>query len=189
MLNPNKKIIIGVALVLLATGERLWFDIGSNVELVTLTAFIASLYIGKKWGILLPLVVLGITDLSIGNTSIAWFTWSAYLGIGLGSIIIRKIAPTPGKRVVVTSCAGIVAALWFFLWTNYGVWLLDSWGMYSNDWEGLVASYINGLPFLRNQLIGNLVLIPAGVTIVESVIAILPTFSQNANSSYVTHTS
>ncbi len=167
MFHLNKKIILGIVIVVLATTERLWLDLGENVELVTMTAFIASFYLGKRWGILLPLFVLGITDLTLGNTPIAWFTWSAYVAIGAVAYIFGRNAKTFARKITGSCAGGISAALWFFLWTNFGVWLLDSWGMYSNDISGLIASYINGLPFLKNQLFGNMLFIPAAVVVME----------------------
>ncbi|MBI2443285.1 MAG: hypothetical protein HYV40_05260 [Candidatus Levybacteria bacterium] len=41
----------------------------------------------------------------------------------------------------------------FFLITNFGVWLMGT--LYSRTLEGLLQSYIMGLPFFRNTLIGD----------------------------------
>lgn len=161
-----------LGLIVLALGERLWFDLGPNVELVTLATFLAAFYIGKKAALIVPLVTLAISDIFLGNTSIMLFTWSAYGVIALGAVFIRRLPKRLWTRISVATGGGVVASLWFYVWTNFGVWLLDSWGMYPKTFVGLIVCYINGLPFLRNQLGGNLLLIPLGFGMVEILKAI-----------------
>lgn len=167
----NKTIFVSVAICLIAIAlvERLWWDLGPNVELVTLMTFLAAFYLGRRAAVIVPLVTLAISDIVLGNTSISIFTWSAYLMIGLGAYVIKKFNTTFSVKIVSATVGGILAGFWFYLWTNFGVWLLDSWGMYNNDIGGLSASYISGLPFLKNQLIGNLIIIPLGFMLTESL--------------------
>ena len=73
------------------------------------------------------------------------------------------------RRVVWGTGAGIGGSLFFYLWTNFGVWFLDSWGMYSKDLGGLVYCYMNGLPFLKNSLKSSVILVPFILTAVENV--------------------
>ncbi|MEK8228802.1 DUF6580 family putative transport protein [Oerskovia sp. M15] len=56
---------------------------------------------------------------------------------------------------------GIGGSLWFFVWTNFGTWFQGRGVWYPAGLDGLVASYVAGLPFLRTMLIGNLVLLPS----------------------------
>ncbi len=168
MSNQN-KIIVTTLLIVGAIAERLWFDMGPNVELITFATFAASFYLGKKFALLLPLLILGITDVALGNSSILVFTWSAYAIIALGSVFFSRFGKTPFLRVSAATTGGAIASIWFFLWTNFGVWLLDQWGMYTNDAAGLLASYINGLPFLRNQLLGNVIIFSLGFSAFEAL--------------------
>ncbi len=156
--------LIGIALI-----ERLWFDLGPNVELITVVTFIAAFYLGKKAAIIIPLVTLAISDAFIGNTSIALFTWSAYIVIGLISYFISKSSKSTFTRILIATGGGAGACVWFYLWTNFGVWLLDSLGMYSKDLSGLIASYIAGIPFLRNQLVSNLIIVPTVFSVIELI--------------------
>ena len=48
----------------------------------------------------------------------------------------------------------MIASLQFFLVTNFGVWLM--WSMYPHTPTGLLGCYEAGLPFFRNQLVGDL---------------------------------
>lgn len=45
-----------------------------------------------------------------------------------------------------------LASLWFFLVSNFGVWLY--W--YPNTLQGLLSCYLAALPFYRNTLLGDL---------------------------------
>ena len=71
--------------------------------------------------------------------------------------------------MIIGTGLGIIASLWFYLWTNFGVWALDSFGMYPKTLLGLIDAYILGLPFFKNNLIGNLLFVPISLTIVELI--------------------
>jgi len=110
-----------------------------------------------------------ISDKIIGNSNIYMFTWSGYIGIGLFGYVLRGLFGklSIGKKIIGGVGFGIFASLFFYGWSNFGVWYLDSWGMYSKDMGGLIRCYVMGLPFLRNNLVGNLVFFPLGIFGVE----------------------
>ncbi|QDW63572.1 DUF6580 family putative transport protein [Oerskovia sp. KBS0722] len=162
---------IAVAVVALAVVFRLVREeIGAppNLELVTSAAFAAAVLVRHRLAFLAPLLVAVVSDLVLGNTSIALFTWSAWLVIGLAALLTRN---TSGwGRMGAAAGLGVGGSLWFFLWTNFGVWFQGRGVWYPAGVDGLVASYVAGLPFLRTMLIGNLVLLPvvaAGTLLVE----------------------
>lgn len=62
--------------------------------------------------------------------------------------------------------AGVAGSVFFFLFTNFGVWLLNDGTMYAKTWAGLVECYVMGLPFYRTMLLGNMVLVPAYFAVV-----------------------
>lgn len=156
-----KKIIFAVLLISLGILFRTLWHVGPNIEFVTAATLLSTVYLGRKYSILVPLIIMVISDFIIGNTSIFVFTWSAYILIGLLSRNSKSVLKQTGQ--------GILAGLFFYLWTNFGVWALDSFGMYSKDLSGLVRTYVMGLPFLRFNLIGNLVFISTSFWIVEKV--------------------
>ncbi len=55
----------------------------------------------------------------------------------------------------------------FYIWTNFGVWATDSWGMYSHDLNGLWRCYVNGLPFLKTQMASTCLFVPLAIVMVE----------------------
>ena len=165
-MQPFLFIILFIAAFL----ERTVFDLGPNIELVTATALLASVYLGGKWSIPLLLLVLILSDIIIGNSNIFLFTWSGLLiPIFLAGYIFKR---NNTNKVALGTGLGILTTLFFFVWTNFGVWALDSWGMYSNDLSGLTQSYINALPFLRLHMASTLMFVPVGFILIETLIAI-----------------
>lgn len=145
-------------LFLLAFIERVFYDLGPNFELITAASVLGAYYLNRKTLVLILLTTIATTDLIMGNTNIALFTWSGFLIPAIASSHFLK-----GKfknQLFTGTGAGIVFNLFFYLWTNFGVWLLDSWGMYSNDFSGLLSSYVNALPFLRFSITSTAIFIP-----------------------------
>lgn len=175
-MSRTVKYLLVIFLMLLSLSERLFFDLGDNVELITLSVFVTAYYIDKKLAWILALASIAISDIFLGNTSIMFFTWSAYLMISLLAIISNTKKYQGVKKIFTASGGGIISSLWFYLWTNFGVWLLDSWDMYSNDLYGLQRSYISGLPFLRTHLVSNILILSSVFFFIESVRIILHNF-------------
>lgn len=170
-LNKNNKAVIAFCLVLIAVAFRTVFHLGANVELVTGMSLMSGAYLGLAWAVFVPLLIMAVSDVIIGNTLIFIFTWSAYLIIGLTGYLILPKAKKSVKIIKATSLA-VLSSLFFFFWTNFGVWLLDSFGMYSGDLTGLLDAYIFGLPFLKTNLVANLVIVPLSFYLLPRVFSL-----------------
>ncbi len=153
------KILIFLGLLIIALVERLWLDLGPNIELVMVTSVLASMYLGRKWGAGLAVLTLFLSDLIIGNTAIMIFTWSAFMMIGWGGKWIKKWHGD--KQILVAGVYGLISALWFYFYTNFGVWLMTS--MYEKTFSGLIKCYTMALPFLRLHAVSNMFLVSGGV--------------------------
>lgn len=172
------KIIITIVLSILAILKRTVFHFAPNVELVTALGISAG-YLWKDKPIIafgIPLIIMAFTDSIIGNTSIFLFTWSAFLAMPvLGKLLAKYIERYP---IVFGLGTGLIGSIVFFLWTNFGVVLTTN--MYSKDIAGLIQSYINGLPFFRNQLLGNLVFVPIVLFLVNYSLKTADKFAENS---------
>jgi hypothetical protein len=157
-----KKLLMAFFLIAIGVAGRTVFHIAPNVEFVTLASLLAATYLGRRYAILVPFVIMVITDTLIGNTNIFIFTWSAWVMIGFSGLVLRKIK---GRKLI----GAVFASLFFYFYTNFGVWLLDAWGMYSRDFSGLTHCYLMGLPFLKLNLFSNLIFVPAGFSVVEII--------------------
>lgn len=150
--------------VLLVAAAIVWRlvkdDLGAppNLELSTFAAFAAAGLLRHRLAALAPLVVVALSDVVLGNSWIFVFTWSAWLVIGLGALWTRR--STGARRVATAVVFGAGSSIAFYLWTNFGVWLQARGTFYAAGLDGLLASYVAGLPFLRTMLLGNLVLLP-----------------------------
>ena len=161
-----KKLIFPLLLIV-AILERTIFDLGPNFEFITTALILSAFYLGKKQSFLLTFLILLISDSIIGNTNIFVFTWTGFLIPALfASDVFKKIKL---NKYLLGTGLGISSNIFFYLWTNFGVWALDSWGMYPNTIQGLLQSYINGIPFLKYQLVSTLLLLPATFVIFETI--------------------
>ena len=158
----RKKLIIAVILIAVGVIGRLvrinYFPELYNIEPITLVALLAGAFLGFGYALAIPLAVIALTDMYIGNTSILYVTWSAWAIIGVLGLVLRKSKKSSFSFGFKMAGMGIIASTFFFIWTNFGVWILGA--MYAHTWEGLVQCYVMALPFFKMNLFGNLVIVP-----------------------------
>ena len=46
--------VLALGLIAVAVSERLWWDLGPNVELVMMSSVLASVYLGRRFGVAGP---------------------------------------------------------------------------------------------------------------------------------------
>lgn len=179
----NKYLYIGI-LFLVAISERVFLDLGPNVELVTTVMLLTAFYFGRKESAWLTLSIIVFSDLIIGNSTIFIFTWTGFLIPALFAKRLLQLLTTnqQAKKKVFTTAklisTGLISNIFFFLWTNFGVWMIGN--MYPKTFTGLMQSYINALPFLRYQVISTLIFIPLLYLITEVSIKLFQKVSINS---------
>lgn len=137
----NKKNLIIAIIMLAAVLTRLVPHL-PNFTPVTAIALFGGLYISNKilaYG--LPLIIMFISDIFLGFSSITLFVYSGFM-------LVTLIGTLRKKSNILTIFMG---SLSFFIVTNFGVWLLG----YPKTWTGLVECYTLALPFFRNSLLGD----------------------------------
>ena len=87
-----------------------------------------------------------ITDLYIGIHSTTLFTWGSVLIIGLLSEKFKK-------TLILRLSGALTGAVIFFIFTNFGVWVLGSYGY---TFAGLLNSYTLAIPFFTYSLLSTL---------------------------------
>jgi len=159
-----RSLVFTIILVVLAVLFRTAWHLGPNIEFVTTASFLAATYLGGFWAVVVPLTAMVISDKIIGNTNIFIFTWSGFVFIGLIDYwLIKKLGKD--RLVFKQTGIGVMASLFFYLYTNFGVWVTDFFGMYPRTLSGLIECYIMGLPFLKFNLGSNLLFVPLSFTI------------------------
>jgi len=157
--------LITAILITLALSERLFFDLGPNVELVTTGMIILAAFFGSRASIFFILATMIISDLIIGNSTIWIFTYSGFLIPAIAASVILK----KDKSTLLATGTGIGSNMFFYLWTNFGVWALGNGAMYPKTLSGLMHSYINGLPFLKMQFMSTLLILPVSFALIHLV--------------------
>ncbi|QEH39712.1 DUF6580 family putative transport protein [Chitinophaga sp. XS-30] len=161
-------ILVAGALRVTAAGQITPF---SNFSPVGAMALFGGAYFADKWkSYVFPLLTLFLGDVimmqtvykAYGNGSLLFEGWIwVYLGFAamvlIGQLVIRKV------RVTNILIACIAAAVAHWLLADFGTWM-SSTGFdvttglpYTKDWQGLMKCYANGLPFLKNTLLSNVV--------------------------------
>lgn len=158
-----KKVAFIIILIGLAIGWRVInhnFQIAPNLELVTVVSVIATIVIGWRAAVIVPISTMILSDLIIGNSSIFIFTWSSFVVIGLAAILLRKLNQKPKSQVVYSVGFAVAGSFFFFIVTNFGVW---AQGWYPATWAGLGDCFMMAIPFYKTMLIGNMILVPTAV--------------------------
>lgn len=145
-----RKIIIIFGLICFCVALRL-APHAPNV--VPMTAFAVFTGYALRWRTSLYIAPFAVflSDLVIG-----FYEWQVmvvvYLSYASMVLIARAFkAETSARRMMVATW---ISSLMFFVTTNGAVWLFSPW--YEKSLFGLLQTYFNGLPFLRNSLIGDM---------------------------------
>lgn len=165
-----KIFVFYIVLAIVATIIKLIF--AGNIATGGITALLAiSLFSGftthdKKYALLLPLITLLMSDVAIellyrfelypfkGFYDGQWINYLLIISISVIGMLVRKYDT---KGIIV----GIIAGpLFYFLSSNFIVWIQNDGLGYSKDIHGLIQCYIAGIPFLRNSLLSTTVFFP-----------------------------
>ena len=132
-----------LALSLILAGILLRFaPHAPNFTPVAAIALFSGACLNKKHALIVPLLLMVISDLMIGMHNVVAFTWGSFvLACLLGIWVKGKKSPS---RIVAASLA---SSLLFFVISNFGVWAM---GWYPRTLSGLADCYIMALPFLRD---------------------------------------
>jgi hypothetical protein len=103
----------------------------------------------KKLSVIVPFAALLLSDLVLG-----FHATMVYVYLAFGAIVLLGWALRARKSVFQVTTLSLVSSAIFFLVSNFGVWAME--GFYAPTWQGLVACYVAAIPFLDNQIYGDL---------------------------------
>ncbi len=138
-----------LAIILLTIGffSRLMIHIPDFTPVMGV-ALLSGIYLNKRYAILLPVALLMISDIFLGLHNTMIFTWSSVALIAVFGLWVKK-----HKSFKMVLGSSVLAAVFFFLVTNFGVWLVS--GMYPHTMKGLSNCFVLAIPFFRNELIST----------------------------------
>ena len=120
-----------------------------NFTPVMAIALFSAVYLERKYAVILPLVLMMLSDLILGMYDGIFFTWLAVLAVAYVGLWVRG-----HKSVTTILGGGFAASLIFFVVSNLGVWAS---GYYGYSWQGLGQCYVAAIPFYRDTLTSTLI--------------------------------
>lgn len=161
----KENLWVAVAIIIIAVITRL-IPHYPNFTALGAAALFGGAYMYKKFGFVIPIIALFISDLILNNLLYAkefpakydgfvllplqtlWTYAALILIVVLGKLIIRE------GKIFSMIRGSIVASLVFFLITNFAVWTTSP--TYPDTFSGLLLAYAAGIPFFWNTLAGDL---------------------------------
>ncbi|MBU4190246.1 MAG: hypothetical protein KJ886_04530 [Candidatus Thermoplasmatota archaeon] len=156
------------AIVLIALGviSRIYLRIclppGNNFVMfdmfavVAVFALLAGCLVKGVYSLIVPICIMCISDLYLGNNSILLFTWSGFAFVGLMGYTLKNRVNYSAKFIGTLTGMGISSVLVYDFWTNLGWWYL----FYPRTLDGLALCYTMALPFTVGHLISTSVVVP-----------------------------
>lgn len=139
-----------IAMVVLGACARLVPHPWNFTPLMAIALFVGSHARNTRTGVLATLLALVLSDAVLGFYPGFLYVYAAAL---IPVLLGRLIRNRSGATAIAT--AAFASSLSFFLVTNFAVWATD--GLYPHTTAGLSACYLAGIPFYRNQLLGDAV--------------------------------
>jgi hypothetical protein len=122
-----------------------------NFTALTAVALLAGCaFPSRVFAMGLPFLLMLVTDAMIGFHSTMFFTYGSLILVALLSHQFMSEQSSWSLR----GGMSLLGSMIFFFGTNFGVWWVGE--LYTRDLAGLMQSYVMALPFLKNQILGDL---------------------------------
>lgn len=148
LIKKYKYFILPICLILILSLSRIVPHPYNFTPILAVGVF--SGFYFKKFilGFFVVICSMFIGDLFLGFHGTMFFTYSALSLAVIFGIFIKKFK---FKEILLS---GIASSICFFIITNLGVWALGT--MYEKTFNGLLQSYVMGIPFFHNTLLSTL---------------------------------
>ncbi|MEI8046383.1 MAG: DUF6580 family putative transport protein [Bacteroidota bacterium] len=147
-ISPN----LYVVLIMIAAGAlmRLIPHWPNFTPIAAIALFGGTFLKRKDLAFAIPIAAMLLSDLILGFHSTMFSVYISFIAIvGMGLVLHRKLT------VVNTLTASLASSVLFYLVTNFASWT-SGFMPYPMNIGGLMQSYIAGLPFLFNGILGDL---------------------------------
>jgi len=147
MLKP--RVLLIVMMIAAAAASRLIPHPPNMTSIAAMALFGGATLTDKRLAFLVPLAALFASDVVLGfhNQMVAVYGSFALI-VCFGLWLQQR------KTALTIAGAAIASSLLFFIVVDFGIWLMGD--MYPRTFAGLAACYTAALPFLRNQMVGDL---------------------------------
>lgn len=137
-----------LAVIILAIISRLIPHIPNFTPIFGIAVFSGAKFKGKAIFII-PILSMFLSDIVIGFHNTMLFV---YTGVIVSTLIGYLINKRQNFKTITSAL--LFSSLVFYLITNFGVWLEGT--MYEKTLNGLMESYVMGIPFFRNSVLSDL---------------------------------
>lgn len=120
-----------------------------NVTPLVAVALVSGACLPRRWALLVPLVIMMVSDWLIGYDPQVVFNWAGFVVAGCIGFLLRE-----QRSLWRVGAATLSSSTAFFLISNFGVWSVGQ--LYPRTVAGLHACYVAGIPFYRQMLAGDL---------------------------------
>lgn len=147
-----KKVIPFLAVVFIIIGAALRFvPHFPNFAPIAAMALFGGVYLNKKYALIVPVVIMLISDLFIGLYDIKLMAgvYLSFILVGLIGLFVKK-----HKNIGTIIGGTVLGSILFFIITNFAVWAFYNW--YSHTLNGIGQCFTMALPFFRGTLMGDL---------------------------------
>ncbi len=161
--NSKARIFTALPLIFLGVVGRIALSSLPNIEIVTLVVLLGGLLLGGYWAVIVPITVMALSDIWIGNNVIFLFTWSGFALLGASTLFMRKkLEPRYSIRFLSTFTGfGVIGVLLYDVWTAFGWWLL----FYPHTTTALLHVALLQVPFTLKHLTSALLTLPTGACV------------------------
>ncbi len=155
--TKNPVLPTAILLFVLGFGGRIALHDYHNFETVMVSVFLAAMLLPTGLSLIVTISIMVSTDIYLGYFGASKILFFTYTGFMLVSLITSKFNDkiggtfSPGTVYKFTS-SGIIFALIYDTWTNFGVF----WISYNHTIENLFLVYALGLPFMIYHLLSSI---------------------------------
>ncbi len=147
--NQNTLSIVTIASLILVGAFSRVLPHPPNFTAVGAIALFAGMHLrDKRLSFLIPIACMVITDLIIG------FGFDPYVYVSFAIIVALGILIQNNKKLFPILATSIAGSILFFMITNFSVFIGSN--MYPQNFQGLIACYVAGIPFSYNNLLADL---------------------------------
>ena len=147
----NIKIILLCVIIFLVSLTRIFPHPPNFTPILALAIFGGAYFPNKIAALTLPVIAMFLSDLILGFHSQMYVVYGTIVILSFLGNIIKT------KNIKNLAISGLVGSLFFFIITNFSVWISGS--LYPLTFDGLIQCYIMAIPFFHNTLISTLLFI------------------------------
>jgi hypothetical protein len=147
-----------IALFLAAGVVSRWIPHPPNFSAFMAIALFAGFVLPLPLAMIVPIAAVFLGDLLLGFHDLMWVVYLSLLPMILLGRVLPQMNAKP-KTWLAWAGAGLLASIFFFLTTNFAVWMTS--GMYPQTMQGLSECFVLALPFFHNSILATWIFIAA----------------------------